>query len=169
MREPTAKDRLIVILKRHYYGNIMVLAALFLCILFQIIPASRDHSGIGVTLERYAILISIITIPLALRHFAERLRKAKKPMEEVQALSRYKNSSLLRLYLITLVTLMNIGLFYLSRNMNFLWITLVLFIIFLFCKPSIAELTGLEETGEEPLLRDEEQDNKTTDEETPGK
>lgn len=38
---------------------------------------------------------------------------------------------------------MNILLYAVTGNMNFFWFTLILFIIYIFCRPSYPELAGL--------------------------
>ncbi len=150
----------IKLLKIHYYGNIILLAIFFLLLLFGLIPLFVDSRAVNITLERYVIMITIIVIPVALKFFASRLKKAVLPMEAAIAATKYKNIYFVRLYTIGVVTLMQIILFALSRNMNFFWFTVVLFIIFIFCKPSYEELESLtkeapknnpEEVVEEPL------------------
>lgn len=157
MRDKEKMERLVSLLKRHYYGNIIVLALLFLLILFRVLPLLQESDLIGVTIERYAIMISIIAIPLALKFFAHRLKEITRPAETAIAVSRYKNASHLRLYAISGVTLMNILLYGFSRNSNFIWITVVLFIIFLYCRPSYAELASLTEAPEERKEMEEEE------------
>ncbi|MBK5196166.1 MAG: hypothetical protein JJE08_09110 [Proteiniphilum sp.] len=166
-------ERLIGLLKGHYYVNIISLALLFLLILFRVIPLFRESDIIGVTMERYAIMISIIAIPLALKYFAHRLKKIPRPAETYITVRKYKNASYLRLYTISAVTLLNILLFGFSRNTNFMWITVVLFIIFFYCKPSYTELASLTEEPEEKTAVEEEEkeepENMTEDEEASGK
>jgi len=173
MSEENKKERLITVLRRHYYGNVISLVLLFLLMLLRVIPIFRESELIGVTLERYAIMISIIAIPLALKLFAQRLKKVRRPAETAVALRKYKNASFLRLYIISAVTLLNILLFGISRNSNFMWITVVLFIIFLYCKPSYIELVTLTEVPEENRATGEEviedSENRTEDEEAAGK
>jgi cobalamin synthase len=173
MRKEEIMERLIALLKKHYYGNVIALALFFILILFRIIPLLQESELIGVTLERYIIMISIITIPLALKLFARRLKKVPRPAETAIAVSVYKNASHLRLYTISAVTILNILLFGFSRNSNFMWITVVLFIIFLYCKPSYTELANLTEVPEENRATGEEEreesENRTEDEEAAGK
>lgn len=156
MREENKMERLIGVLRRHYYINIITLVLLFILLLFRIIPLMQESELIGVTLERYIIMISIIAIPLALKLFARRLNKVPRPAETAIALSVYQNASFIRLYTISAVTLLNILLFGFSRNSNFMWITVVLFIIFLYCKPSYTELANLTELPEEERATEEE-------------
>ena len=141
----TADERIILNLSRHLYGNMISLALLFLLVLLRIIPIPENFLSIGIIMERYAIMITIIAIPAALKLFADRLKKIPRPMETVEAGTKYKKLFYLRLYTLSAVMLMNIALFGFSRNSNFMWFTIVLFIIFLFCRPSLVELSNLSE------------------------
>lgn len=150
MEQENKIDEVLRLLKWHYYGNIILLIGIFLLILFRIIPLFPDeHFTVGVTAERYAIILSIIVIPVSLKFFAHRLKKISRPLGTMAAAKKYKNVSLFRLYSISAVTLMHILLFGISRNMNFFWFTIVLFIVFLFCRPSYEELKSLTELPDE--------------------
>jgi len=132
MNESTVIDRTLRLLKRHYYGNIIFLAVLFLAALLRMLTISEAAVLVSVTVERYALMITLIAIPAALKLFADRLKKIPGPSETEAALLSYKKISYRRLYTISGVTLMNILLFTFSRNPNFMWLTVVLFIIFCF-------------------------------------
>lgn len=150
-------DKAVGLLKGHYYGNIILLAVIFLLAIFSVIPLLTAEQVINITIERYAIMITIILIPVSLKFFAHQLKKIPRPSEVVIATEKYKKASFLRLYTISAVTLMHIILFSISRNMNFFWFTVVLFIVFLYCKPSRGELQSLIEEPEEKNLTEEEQ------------
>ncbi len=169
MNDSHAIDHTIRLLKRHYYGNIIFLAGLFLVVLLRILTFPEAAVPVRVTVERYALMITIITIPAALKLFADRLKKMPRPSETEAALHRYKKISYLRLYTISGVTLMNIVLFTFSRNPNFMWFTVVLFIIFLFCRPSHTEVMSLTGMPEEEQKGRQEPKERSEDEETPGK
>ncbi|MCE5205995.1 MAG: hypothetical protein LLF80_07845 [Porphyromonadaceae bacterium] len=141
----TADECIILHLNRHLFGNMISLALLFFLVLFRGIPFPENILSVGVTMEQYAIMITIIAIPAALKLFAVQLKKIPRPMEAVEAGKKYKKISYLRLYTLSAVTLMHIVLLGFSRNSNFIWFTIVLFIIFLFCRPSLVELTSLSE------------------------
>lgn len=159
MKNVNTMEKTIRLLKGHYYGNIILLATIFLLTIFSLIPFFTNGEVISVTTERYAIMISIIAIPASLKFFAHQLKKIPRPTETKTATEKYKNASFLRLYTISAVTLMHIILFTISRNMNFFWFTVVLFIVFLFCKPSYEELENLSETpGKQGLTGEEEQE-----------
>jgi len=162
-------NKAVALLKRHYYGHLFFLALLFLLILFRYIPHLSDTLLISITLERYVIMISIIAIPLSLKHFADRLKKLPRPLDTDVAVRKYQYATYLRLYSISAVTFMHILLFGFSRNTNFLWFTVVLLIVFLYCKPSYPELAGLTEAPQEMISKEDIPHNLPKDEETAGK
>lgn len=144
-------DRTIRDLRYRYWLSIILLAAFFLLIIFDLIPHSFKGKNISVTLERYAIVISIIAIPAALKLFAGMLKKIPPVSDIGLVVKKYKRATYTRLCIINGVTLMNILLYAVSGNMNFFWFTVVLFIIYIYCKPSYPELAA---------LVDKEKDNK---------
>lgn len=145
-------EKTIAILKRHHYGNIIFLAVTILLISLRIAPLFSTGQSIGVTLERYAIMITIIVIPVTLKYFSHQLKKMAKPLEKSVAIKMYKRAFYLRLYSLSAVTTMLILLFAISRNMNFFWFILVMMIVFQFCSPSHDELENLTENPEEERI-----------------
>ncbi len=136
-------------LKKHYRGNILFLALFFLLVLFRLLPFFGVEQPVSVTLERYAIMIPIIAIPLSLKYFASRLKGISHPAEAATAIKVYKSASYLRLYTLSTVTLAFIVLYGYSGNMNFFWLTVVLFVVFLYCNPSHQELDNMTKEPEE--------------------
>lgn len=135
-------------LKTHYFLNVLFLVALFLLALFNFSPFNADDINVSITLERYVIIVTMLVIPLSLKYFAHRLKKIQRPAEASEAIQKYKKASSLRLYALSILTLLHILLFSISRNTNFLWFTVVLFIVFFYCKPSEDELQSLMEQPE---------------------
>ncbi len=136
-------DTVISLLRKHYWTNIILLAALFLLTLFRVVSLFQTVNPVSVTIERYSIVISIIAIPAALKLFAYILKKIPVGTDNETVITKYKVASYTRLYIISAITLMNIVLYAYSFNMNFFWFTVVLFIIYVFCKPSYPELENV--------------------------
>ncbi len=136
-------QKTIKLLNTHYFASIFLLAALFVSVIFRIVPFFTEAHPLSVVAERYAVMAVIIAIPLSLKLFALRIKKPAFPLAIPAAAKKYKNASFLRLYVLVAITLANIFLFAFTRNMNFFWFTVVLFLVFLFCKPSYGELENL--------------------------
>lgn len=149
-------DSTISSLKLQYWLSIAVLASFFLLIIFDLIPFPFEKNDISVTLERYAIVITIIAIPASLKLFAVMLKKVPSSPDTELVVKSYKKASSIRLLIINVATLMNISLYAISGNMNFFWFTIVLFIIYIFCKPSYPELANLAEKGKESVQAESE-------------
>jgi len=155
-------------LKKHYRGNILFLAFFFLLVLFRLLPFFEVEQPVSVTLERYAIMIPIIAIPLSLKYFASRLKGIPRPAEAATAIKVYKSASYLRLYTLSTVTLAFIVLYGYSGNMNFFWLTVVLFVVFLYCNPSYQELDNMtKEPEKEVPEREGNEGNEASGEEYP--
>lgn len=126
----------------HFWTSIIVLAILFLLVIFKLISFGPIFAK-TVTVEMYAIVLTLIAIPLALKLFADKIKKIPKGTDKDKVVQTYKNAYLLRLYIINAVVLGNIVLFALSGNNNFMWLTVVSFIVYMFCKPSHQDLENL--------------------------
>ncbi len=145
----------ITLLNWHYWANIIFLVTLFLLVQTGIFPFFSDAKNVSVTLERYDIIILIIAVPLSLKLFADNVKKLARPVNIESAIRIYKKASYMRLYTLSVITVVQIFLFGYSHHMNFFWLTIVLFITFLFCKPSYAELANMIETSYKGDMEDE--------------
>ena len=127
-------------LYRHFYVGIFLMILMLLLILFQLLPFWRESKPVSVTLERYLIMITLIVTPIILRWFAKQQKKRCRSISCKDAQKRYRYAYYLRHYTLSTVTLFHIVLFGISRNMNFFWFILLLFTVFLYCRPSLQEL-----------------------------
>lgn len=144
-------EKIIKDLNYHYYISFGVLAFLFILALSGLISFVAG-TNVGVIAERYSIGLTLIAIPVALKLFADILRKHPSNSEQVAVEKVYKKASLSRLYILNVMTFINIILYAISHNMNFVWLTVVLFIVYIFCKPSHVELESL-------MIKEEGQEN----------
>lgn len=168
MKEKNDKiTQAIHLLQRHYWGNIFFLALSFLLVLFGLLTFFDVEQPVSVTLERYAIMVPIIAIPFSLKYFAHRVKKTMHPIEVVTATELYKKASYQRLYTLSAVTLAYIVLYDYSRNMNFFWSILVLFVVFFFCIPSREEIEDMIREPEKEVLEETEAGEKRLREEIP--
>lgn len=136
-------DATIKLLRRHYLLNVIILVVFFILAMFKLTPFFIEKQIVNVTIERYIIVITIIAIPGILKLFANILKKVPPGANIDFAISKYKQAFYTRLYTISSLSLINIILYDYSGNMNFFWITTVLFLLFIYCKPSFPELEKL--------------------------
>lgn len=136
-------DTIIGLLKRQYLTIIILLVILLVMALFKITPFFPEKESVSVVLERYIIVLSIIAIPGSLKLFANLLKKVPRGIDIELAIRKYRSAYNIRLYTLSALALLNIILFDYSANLNFFWITIVIFILFFYCKPSFPELERL--------------------------
>lgn len=129
-------------LNTHYYLSIVVLAVLFLLVFFKVISFGVPFS-VTTTAEMYAIGITLLAIPVALKLFADKIKKIPEGTEKNETVKRYRNAWLLRMYIVNAITLGNIFLYAISRNNNFMWLAVISFIVYMFCKPSYPDLENI--------------------------
>lgn len=122
----------------HYYVSITIMVLLFILVLTKTINFI-DFIPVSVVAERYSLGITLIAIPIALKLFANILNKFS-CYNEVEAIKTYKKATFIRLYIINIVNFANITLYAMSHNKNFIWMSVVLFVVYVFCKPSKDEL-----------------------------
>jgi hypothetical protein len=136
-------DATIKLLRKHYRINILILVVMFTLAMFKLTPFFIEKQIVNIIIERYIIVITIIAIPGILKLFANILKKVPLGANIDFAISKYKQAFYTRLYTISSLSLINIILYDYSGNMNFFWITTVLFLLFIYCKPSFPELEKL--------------------------
>ena len=136
-------DATIKLLRTHYRLNIIILVILFLLAMFKLTPFFAEKQIVNIIIERYIIVITIIAIPGILKLFAHLLSKVPQGVDIDLAINKYKKAFYTRLYTISSLSLINIILYDYSGNMNFFCITTVLFLLFIYCKPSFPELEKL--------------------------
>ena len=142
-------DATIKLLRKHYRLNIIILVILFLLAMFKLTPFFAEKQAVNIIIERYIIVITIIAIPGILKLFAHLLSKVPQGVDIDLAIDKYKKAFYTRLYTISSLSLINIILYDYSGNINFFWITTVLFLLFIYCKPSFPELEKLVKPFEE--------------------
>lgn len=123
-------------LKYLFYIAIGVQIALFIGFAFKWIILMPDSVNIPVTLERYALLLTLISIPGALKLFTIIMKKNKHPEDEDVTNTLYIKAFIVRFGILFLVASINIFLFAFSFKHNFLLCTLVTFTAYIFTYPS---------------------------------
>lgn len=129
-------------LNTHYYLSIIVLAVLFLLVFFKAISFGTPFP-VTTTAEMYAIGITLLAIPVALKLFADKIKKIPEGTEKNETVRYYRSAWLLRMYIVNAITLGNIFLYAISRNNNFMWLAVISFIVYMFCKPSHQDLENI--------------------------
>ena len=135
-------------LKRLFYIALVIQIALFVSFAFKWIDISHASTGISIVLERYALLITLLGIPGALKLFSVIMSKSKNSHDNNFITALYKKAFITRFGILFLVASLNIVLYALSFNKNFMLLTLITFTAYIFSYPSDSYLNISEEDEE---------------------
>lgn len=123
-------------LKRLFYAAIGIQIALFVAIAFKVINILVDPVVISIAVERYTLLTTLLSIPGALKLFSVIMNKNRQPQDNNLATAFYKKAFIARFSILFLVASLNIVLYAISFNQNFMLLTLITFIAYIFSYPS---------------------------------
>lgn len=123
-------------LKYLFYIAFGIQIIVFVSIAFKWIDLSRESIIVPVVIERYALLLTLVSIPAALKLFFIIMKRNKHPEDESATNNIYVKAFIARFGILFLVASINILLFAFSFNQNFLLCTLVTFTAYLFTYPS---------------------------------
>lgn len=140
---------IIPFLKRLFYIAIGVQVILFVTIAFKWINLMTDSANISLTLERYVLLLTLVSIPGALKLFSIIMKKNEHLGDKEIRNTIYIKAFIVRFVILFLVASINILLFAFSYNQNFLLCTLVTFTSYIFIYPSMDYINVNEKYEEE--------------------
>lgn len=124
-------------LKRLFYIAFVIQIIFFVGIAFKWINIAPSPHTIPDTIQRYALLITLIGIPGALKLYQVMMKNNKHRDDEMHTISLYKKAFIARFGILFLVASLNIGLYALSPdNKNFMPLVLITFIAYFFSYPS---------------------------------
>ena len=129
-------ESMIQSLKYLFYIAFGIQIIVFVSIAFKWIDLSSEAVTVPVTIERYALLLTLVSIPVALKLFFFIMKKNKNPEDESTTNNIYVKAFITRFGILFLVASVNILLFAFSLNQNFMLCTLVTFTAYLFTYPS---------------------------------
>ncbi len=134
-------------LKNLFYIVVVIQVAILVCVAFKWINLKPEKANISVVLERYALLITLISIPGALKLFSKIMKSNKHPENETLTTTLYIKAFAVRFSILFVVASINILLFAFSFNQNFLLLTLATFTTYIFTYPSDNYLKVNEESN----------------------
>ncbi|NLZ96189.1 MAG: hypothetical protein GX921_10270 [Bacteroidales bacterium] len=129
-----------------FYIALGVQAAFLVSLAFQWISISSDSTTISIALERYTLLITLLGIPGALKLFSLIMNKNPKDNNPITVL--YKKAFTARFSILFLIASLNIVLYGISLNQNFMLLTLITFTAYIFSYPSKSHLKTTQEDKE---------------------
>lgn len=146
-------------LKRLFYIAFGVEAILFVSFAFKWITLVPQATTIPYGVETWSLLITLVGIPGALKLFSVIMNKNKHPKDSDSTTAQYKKAFITRFGILFLVASLNIVLYALSFNQNFMLLTLVTFIAYIFSYPTENDIDVVaEEEKEEQLSEDDKEE-----------
>mgnify|MGYP006316070285 CR=1 FL=1 len=131
-------DNLCKSLQLYYYlAFLLFFAVAFLSSCFIKEPLYELGSNVAILLQSVGIMYVIISVPLGLWIFSQKL-KTLKTKDSVQCF--YKKIWLLRLSLISFGVILNVLLFYILKDLSMLYAAAIAAIAFIFCKPTMIKI-----------------------------
>lgn len=122
-------------LKKIFWIDILAVIAISIALMYIIGPMWGEGVAQNVTFERYAIIITLICIPLALKLFHSQVKKAESGEKELY-LDKYKNAYLLRFAIINATVIFNLTGFYLFESQNLILMAVICIFALFFCYPA---------------------------------
>ena len=148
-------------LKRLFYIAFGVQAILFVSFAFKWITIVPEAATIPYGVETWSLLITLVGIPGALKLFSVIMNKNKHPKDSDSTTTQYKKAFIARFGILFLVASLNIILYALSFNQNFMLLTLITYIAYIFSYPTESDIEVVAEDTEEQLSEeDKEEDNR---------
>lgn len=118
-----------------FWGNLLVFVIIFLVLLQIKGPDFGTNIESDITFERYAIIITLASIPLSLKLFHNMMTKARNTANtNLEAV--YKKAYFTRLGILDFAAIINIVGFQLFEASNFIYMTIVVLMTMLFCYPN---------------------------------
>lgn len=143
-------------LKIMFYTVFIIQVMFFVSFAFKWINIASESASVSIVVERYALLITLIGIPGALKLFSMIMKKSKHPKDKDSYASLYKKAFIARFSILFIVASLNIILYAFSFNQNFMLCTLITFTAYIFSYPSLSFVeVKPKEANQEPV---EEQD-----------
>lgn len=136
------EDRTIKRLKNHFYIHVSVIIVLFLLIYFKIIPLPDYSASIGLTVQTYTIMFTLVALPGSLKLYSVNIKK--KQTNSIEKTTKYFRKIFFQcLYIVAFTVIINMLLFGFTRVQNYGWLALISFMTYAFCMPREDDLYNL--------------------------
>lgn len=129
-------EKIFARLKHSFYLTTSLLIIFFVSVVFRWIDFSIHPQPITTTSERYLLLLTLLSIPIALWVFKKMIQKNQQLENEKLSILLYQKAYFVRLFILCFVSVLNILAYGLSLKTNFMLCALMVFVALAFCKPS---------------------------------
>lgn len=141
-------DRIYCRCKRWFYASVTLLLLALVLVGALRLKALIEQNQSDVLLERYAILLTMIAVPLSLRMFFVKVKSLSQSDSSINHVGTYFRLFLIRLVVLAFVMASNIVSLYFVSSRTFFLLALITWLSLWFTLPSRAEIHAL--VTEEP-------------------
>lgn len=123
---------------------IAALIILLLAVMFGLLKLPAIGEEASIIAERYAIGLTLIAIPGALKLFSNKIKKLTESETDAGIkIKQFSSAFNLRIAILGVMGLANTLFYAITANSNFMWLAVILFLAFVFCRTSEAELSAV--------------------------
>lgn len=131
-----------------FWANILLLLTVLTFILFSNGLTFGTATNTNVVFEQYTILISLASIPIALKLFHTQYRRIAE-LEHKKFLKKYLPAYILRMFVLDAAAILNIAGLYLFNSKNSVYMTIIIIFALFFCYPNRKTLEEANDTTSE--------------------
>lgn len=142
MIETNSDENTIKRLKIHYFVHVSVAILLFVLVYFRVFAFAELSSNISLYVQQYAIILTLIALPAALKIYSNKIKKIQKTDRNI-AIQSFRRIYFTRLYLVGFAVFINVLLYGMTRIQNFAWLAVISMAVYAFCLPSRDDLFQL--------------------------
>lgn len=142
MIETNSDENTIKRLKIHYFVHVSVAILLFVLVYFRVFAFAELSSSISLYVQQYAIILTLIALPAALKIYSNKIKKIQKTDRNI-AIQSFRRIYFTRLYLVGFAVFINVLLYGMTRIQNFAWLAVISMAVYAFCLPSRDDLFQL--------------------------
>lgn len=142
MIETNLDENTIKRLKIHYFVHVSVAILLFVLVYFRVFAFAELSSNISLYVQQYAIILTLIALPAALKIYSNKIKKIQKTDRNI-AIQSFRRIYFTRLYLVGFAVFINVLLYGMTRIQNFAWLAVISMAVYAFCLPSRDDLFQL--------------------------
>lgn len=142
MIETNSDENTIKRLKIHYFVHVSVAILLFVLVYFRVFAFAELSSSISLYVQQYAIILTLIALPAALKIYSNKIKKIQKTDRNI-AIQSFRRIYFTRLYLVGFAVFINVLLYGMTRIQNFAWLAVISMAVYAFCLPSCDDLFQL--------------------------
>ncbi len=122
MEKLTSKEEYVFFkVMRNQYNYFIIMLILITVAGFKLMtPIASPDAVLVQTMQSVGVMLTLVSIPFLIQYFDKQLSRIKEIDSLAQRLKRYQRLSMVRILLYSVVTIFNLSLFFLFKDLTFL-------------------------------------------------